>query len=214
MPANAPATPEHSRWRALGKAGGFLVLGLAVVLLARRGAEILPQALEVVRGLGPWAAVGFIGLYGIATVAWIPGSVLTLAAGAVFGLVWGTLFTVSGAALVLVGAGGMVTARSVIELNDDAVRLRVAGPMSYMDIPWSDIRSIRSGRDYGDDGRIPTPVLLIEVQNRARYPDGLWGAVWRGDTLQIDADAWDTSVEDVVIRAELMTERLNEGDEE
>jgi hypothetical protein len=129
-------------------------------------------------------------------------------------LVWGTLFTVSGAVLVLVGAGGMVTARSVIELNEDAVRLRVAGPMSYVEIPWSDIRSIRSGRDYGDDGRIPTPVLLIEVENRARYPDGLWGAVWRGDTLQIDADAWDTTVEDVVIRSELMMERHGEGDEE
>ena len=129
-------------------------------------------------------------------------------------LVWGTLFTAAGAALVVVGAGGMVTARSVIELKEDAVRLRVAGPMSYMDIPWSEIRTIRSGRDYGDDGRIPTPVLLIEVEDRARYPDGLWGAMWRGNTLQIDTDGWDTTVEDIVIRSELIMERTEESDEE
>jgi hypothetical protein len=129
-------------------------------------------------------------------------------------LVWGTLFTVVGGALVVVGAGGMVTARSVIELNEDAIRLRVAGPMSYLDVPWSEIVSIRSGRDYGDDGRIPTPVLLIEVEDRANYPGGLWGAVWRGNTLQIDTDGWDTTVEDVVIRSELMLESLEEEDEE
>jgi hypothetical protein len=129
-------------------------------------------------------------------------------------VVWGTLFTVAGGALVAVGAGGMVTARSVIELNEDSVRLRVAGPMSYLDIPWAEIRSMRSGRDYGDEGRIPTPVLLIEVEDRARYPDGLWGAVWRGNTLQVDTDGWETTVEDVVIRSELMMEQTEEGDAE
>lgn len=129
-------------------------------------------------------------------------------------LIWGTLFTVAGGALVVVGAVGMVTARSVIELNEDAVRLRVAGPMSYVDIPWDEIQSMRSGRDYGDDGRIPTPVLLIEVEDAGRYPDGLWGAVWRGNTLQVDTDGWDTTVEDVVIRSELMMERPDGGGEE
>ncbi len=129
-------------------------------------------------------------------------------------LIWGTLFTVAGGALVVVGAGGMLTARSVIELDDDAMRLRVAGPMSYIDIPWQEIQSVRSGRDYDDDGRIPTPVLLIDVEDRTGYPDGLWGAVWRGNTLHVDTDGWDTAVEDVVIRSELIMERPREGDEE
>lgn len=122
-------------------------------------------------------------------------------------LVWGTLFVVVGGALLATGVGGYVTRRSVVEFHDDVVRLRVAGPFATMDIPWADVVSMRSGRDYDDDGRIPTPVLMVTLEDRSKYPDGLWGAVWEGDTLQIDADGWETSVEDVVIRAEMMLER-------
>ncbi len=122
-------------------------------------------------------------------------------------LVWGTLFVVVGGALLVTGIGGYVTRRSVVEFHDDALRLRVAGPLATMDIPWSDVVSMRSGRDYGDDGRIPTPILMINVEDRSKYPDGLWGAVWDGNTLQVDADGWETTVEDVVIRAEIMLER-------
>lgn len=53
-----------------------------------------------------WVArAGFAGpllfmlLYAIATVLFLPGSVLTLAAGALFGPVWGVLYTLSGATL-------------------------------------------------------------------------------------------------------------------
>lgn len=127
-------------------------------------------------------------------------------------LVWGTLFTVAGAALVVVGAGGMVTGRSVVELDEAGVSLRVAGPMSYLEIPWEDIASVRSGRDYGDDGRIPMPQLLIEVHDRVGYPDALWGAIWDGNTLRIDADSWDTTADDVAVRCELIIGRPQEGD--
>jgi hypothetical protein len=122
-------------------------------------------------------------------------------------LVWGSLFVVIGGSLVAVGFGGWVKGRSAVELRDDVLRLRVAGPLATMDIPWEDIVSIRSGRDYDDDGRIPVPVLLVEVDDRTKYPDGLWGAVWDGNTLQVDADGWAATVEDVAIRAELMLER-------
>lgn len=71
----------------------------AVVLLGREGASYIPRALEAVRGLGPWAALGFIGIYAVATVSWVPGSILTLAAGAVFGLLAGTVYTLVGATL-------------------------------------------------------------------------------------------------------------------
>jgi uncharacterized membrane protein YdjX (TVP38/TMEM64 family) len=43
--------------------------------------------------------VVFIALYATATVAWVPGSLLTLASGAIFGLGRGTLFTLVGATL-------------------------------------------------------------------------------------------------------------------
>lgn len=126
-------------------------------------------------------------------------------------VVWGTLFTVAGVVLIFAGFGGLLTGRSVVELTDEELRLRVAGPASSLGIPWSDVVSIRSGRDYDDDGRIPIPVLLVEVADPSRYPLGLWGAEWEGDVLKIDADGWEVPVEDIVIRSELLVERAHTG---
>ena len=54
--------------------------------------------------LNCWAAFGFIGIYAIATVCGIPGTLLTVAGGAVFGLLWGTLWSAIGATLGAIGA--------------------------------------------------------------------------------------------------------------
>jgi uncharacterized membrane protein YdjX (TVP38/TMEM64 family)/rhodanese-related sulfurtransferase len=48
---------------------------------------------------GIWAPLAFIALYTVATVLFLPGSVLTLAAGALFGPVLGTLYSLIGATL-------------------------------------------------------------------------------------------------------------------
>lgn len=48
---------------------------------------------------GIWAPLAFIALYAAATVFFLPGSVLTLAAGALFGAVPGALYSLSGATL-------------------------------------------------------------------------------------------------------------------
>ncbi|NEQ83700.1 MAG: TVP38/TMEM64 family protein, partial [Moorea sp. SIO2I5] len=42
--------------------------------------------------LGHWAICLFILVYALATVLGIPGTVLTIAGGTVFGLVWGTFW--------------------------------------------------------------------------------------------------------------------------
>jgi uncharacterized membrane protein YdjX (TVP38/TMEM64 family) len=81
------------------KVASALILGAGVFFLARQGADLVPRVLEAVRGLGPWAAIAFIAFYAVATVAWVPGSVLTLASGAIFGLARGTLLTLVGATL-------------------------------------------------------------------------------------------------------------------
>jgi uncharacterized membrane protein YdjX (TVP38/TMEM64 family) len=90
--------PNRS-WTSNAWKAGVALLMVVVIMLAREGTQVLPGALEWVRGLGPWAAVVFIALYATATVAWVPGSLLTLASGAIFGLGRGTLFTLVGATL-------------------------------------------------------------------------------------------------------------------
>lgn len=72
-----------------------LYMGVAAGLLAAARyfhvQDLLRQAVGWIGGLGPWGAVLFIAIYVAATVLFIPGSVLTLGAGAVFGVVWGSV---------------------------------------------------------------------------------------------------------------------------
>ena len=61
---------------------------MAVLLLVgRRLSSFLPQFAAWADGLGVWGPLVFVAGYALATVAFIPGSILTLAAGAIFGLV-------------------------------------------------------------------------------------------------------------------------------
>jgi uncharacterized membrane protein YdjX (TVP38/TMEM64 family) len=66
--------------------------------------EILRNALQWINGLGTIGAIAFICIYIIATVAFLPGSILTLGAGVVFGVVWGSLYVFIGATLGAVAA--------------------------------------------------------------------------------------------------------------
>jgi len=81
----------------------LLYLGLAVALvLAAKYLHVqhaLKEALSWVGRLGPWGAITFIGIYVIAAVLFVPGSVLTLGAGAVFGLAWGSVYVSIGSTL-------------------------------------------------------------------------------------------------------------------
>ncbi|MEE8526382.1 MAG: TVP38/TMEM64 family protein, partial [Thermoanaerobaculia bacterium] len=52
---------------------------------------------EWVDSLGVWGPVVFIVGYAVGTVAFVPGSILTMASGAIFGLVYGTIYTIIGA---------------------------------------------------------------------------------------------------------------------
>jgi uncharacterized membrane protein YdjX (TVP38/TMEM64 family) len=54
--------------------------------------DLLARGLDWIAQLGPWGPAIFIGLYIVASVLFIPGSVLTLGAGAVFGVVWGSIY--------------------------------------------------------------------------------------------------------------------------
>lgn len=83
----------------------FLILAIAGVVLAalilggRQALPYIPRFNAWVESLGFWGPIVFILGYAVATVAFIPGSLLTGAAGYIFGLVQGTLYTVAGATL-------------------------------------------------------------------------------------------------------------------
>jgi uncharacterized membrane protein YdjX (TVP38/TMEM64 family) len=75
---------------------------VAIVLLIvwRAGHEIAPRLLGIVARIhefGAIAPIAFILVYAVAVVALIPASLLTIAAGAVFGLLNGALYAFSGA---------------------------------------------------------------------------------------------------------------------
>lgn len=78
------------RWKWL------LYLGVAIALIAAARylhvQDLLRQVLNWVAELGPWGVVIFLAIYVVATVLFIPGSVLTLGAGAVFGVAMGSVY--------------------------------------------------------------------------------------------------------------------------
>lgn len=97
---SAPAPPvPTSRWSWAGKLV-LAVLGLALlILLGRQLGGYVPAFAQWVETLGFWGPLVFILGYAAATVAFIPGSLLTLTAGAIFGLLEGTLYVFVGATL-------------------------------------------------------------------------------------------------------------------
>jgi uncharacterized membrane protein YdjX (TVP38/TMEM64 family) len=82
----------------------WMVTGLAVIA-AIVAVKFLPVAdwlkgfNEWVKGFGPWGVVFYICVYAIATVLFIPGWILTVGAGVVFGLFWGTFTALIGATI-------------------------------------------------------------------------------------------------------------------
>jgi uncharacterized membrane protein YdjX (TVP38/TMEM64 family) len=103
----APAVRVSGRaprsWRRL--ALGIAAV-LAVVLLAR-GLEtraLLEGPLDWIEALGPWGLAIFVLLYVTATVLLLPAVVLTLGAGAAFGVAWGSAAVSVGATLGAIAA--------------------------------------------------------------------------------------------------------------
>jgi len=71
----------------------YATAAIAVLVAAKyfHVQDLLKEALDWIAKLGPWGPVIFVGIYIVATVFFIPGSVLTLGAGAVFGVGLGSV---------------------------------------------------------------------------------------------------------------------------
>ncbi|GIW73140.1 MAG: hypothetical protein KatS3mg102_2682 [Planctomycetota bacterium] len=125
MSAASPGPGAEQRFHGVGaaarpcaiRAAAVVAIAVAVVLLARvlPAGEALGRLSAWVEGLGAVAPVVFGLIYVLATVLLIPGSVLTLAAGAVFGLGLGlvvvSLASTAGAALCFLIARHVARAR-------------------------------------------------------------------------------------------------------
>ena len=93
-----------------------------LLVAGRRLGALLPSFAARVDALGAWGPVVFVVGYALAVVAFVPGSILTLIAGALFGLAKGT-------GLVLVAATLGASAAFLISryLARDPVERRLAG---------------------------------------------------------------------------------------
>jgi uncharacterized membrane protein YdjX (TVP38/TMEM64 family) len=93
------------------------LVAAALIALGRLAGARIPAFAAFVNDLGWWGPAVYIAGYAVATVAFVPGSLLTLAAGAIFGVVKGTaiVFVAAtlGASLAFLAARH--TARSAIE---------------------------------------------------------------------------------------------------
>ena len=96
---DGPETQERKgRAGALLKLGAFVLVIIGGYLIAKATPagdyltrEGIGQGIDWLRG-NPWAPVIFVGIYTTATALAVPGTILTLAGGAVFGFYWGTLY--------------------------------------------------------------------------------------------------------------------------
>lgn len=77
----------------------YAVQTLAQGLSLSNFQQTLTNALQWIEGLGGEGAIAFILLYIIATVAFLPGSILTLGAGLIFGIAAGSIYVLIGATL-------------------------------------------------------------------------------------------------------------------
>ncbi len=80
----------------------LIALLLALLIVATRSAyvqDVLRTLLMRIEDLGWWGPVAFVATYNLATVLFVPGSVLTLGGGAIFGLWWGSVYVFAASTL-------------------------------------------------------------------------------------------------------------------
>lgn len=162
------------------RGGAAVRVGTAIILLGglvvagRSLGMFVPALASTVEGLGTLAPLVFIAAYVVATVALVPGSLLTLAAGAIFGLARGTLLVLAGATL---GAGAAFliarhVARGLVER-----RLQTSTRLAGLDAALQ-----REGRKIVFLLRL-SPIVPFSLLNYAmgvssvRFADFLFGSV-------------------------------------
>jgi uncharacterized membrane protein YdjX (TVP38/TMEM64 family) len=89
-----------NRIRSVVRVIALVLLATAIAWALWHRADFNPAALQAwLQGCGIWAPLIFVAVYALATVLFVPGSILSLAGGALFGPVWGTLDNLAGATM-------------------------------------------------------------------------------------------------------------------
>ena len=101
---DSTSTPSAARTGTVARVAIALAVVVALVLLGRQISAQLPRLTAAVDSLGAWGPIVFVTAYALACVAFVPASLLTLAAGALFGVVKGTILVLLGATLGALGA--------------------------------------------------------------------------------------------------------------
>ena len=115
-----------ARGRGVAKAAAIAAAVGALWLVGRRLGDAIPAFQAWIDGLGAWGPVAFVAGYAAAVVAFVPGSALTLAAGAAFGVVRGTAYVFVAASLGACAA--FLVAR---HLARSTVERRIAGDRRF-----------------------------------------------------------------------------------
>ena len=97
-PASDPSAAPARSMPWLKVAVGVAVV-VALIALGRQAGDAIPRFAEWVDGLGIWGPIVFIAGYAAAVVAFVPASLLTLAAGAIFGIGPGVVYVFGAATL-------------------------------------------------------------------------------------------------------------------
>ncbi|MEX1223174.1 MAG: VTT domain-containing protein, partial [Pirellulales bacterium] len=116
---NADTGRQSAKWLSIVRWVSILIILLALATIIRslpldRGLAAMNDWLA---GLGVWGPVVLAGIYVVATVLFVPGTILTLAAGAMFGLVVG---------FIAVSVGSTAGAASAFLISRYLARDRVA----------------------------------------------------------------------------------------
>jgi uncharacterized membrane protein YdjX (TVP38/TMEM64 family) len=116
------AAPAARRTLPLARIAALVAALAALLVVGRAAGGYVPRFAEWIDGLGPWGPAAFVLGYAAAVVGFVPGSLLTLAAGAIFGLAEGTALVF--VAAVLGSTAAFLLSRTVARA---AIARRVEG---------------------------------------------------------------------------------------
>jgi uncharacterized membrane protein YdjX (TVP38/TMEM64 family)/rhodanese-related sulfurtransferase len=104
-----------------------LLAAAVVTALVLRDRLDLPAIEAAIAGLGAWGPVAFVALFAAGTVLFLPGSLLGLAGGVLFGPLWGTALNLAGGTL-----GAILAFLAARYLATDWVARRTGGRLRHV----------------------------------------------------------------------------------